>query len=442
MTKLAILVGKVIQKLLRMMHRGGGSTPGLLALKLDPQLLKHLALPETIVIVTGTNGKSTVTNLLTRVLQADGRNVLSNLEGNNLKIGIASLLLDHASFSGKVQADALVLEVDELSVPRVMEDITPTHLVIGNLFRDQLDRVGEMETVIRKVSANLLSYTGTLLLNGDDPNVARFALEAPHAKVAYFGVAKQSQSTAASKEASEGRFCPLCKKELVYSYYQYSHIGRFACVDDGFGTYAIPYLAEVDVIAADRPVVFTVAGDSYESAYHSLFALYNETEVIAMASLLGVAADVIRTTILNFRMNNGRMEQFTLKNGQICTLNLAKNPTGINETLKYMTSSKQDFAFAMVLNDLDADGQDVSWIYDARFELLDTVHTKFLFASGTRALDMALRLQYASLTAPIAPFDDLDELILALTQCQLPVYVIANYTALQKVRRSLQRGSI
>lgn len=440
--KLAILIGKLIQKLLRMTGRGGGSTPGLFALKIDPAFLKKLSLPSTIVIVTGTNGKSTVTNLLTRILQKDGKTVISNLEGNNLKIGIASLLLEHASFSGTVKADALVLEVDELSVPRVMEDLQPTHIAIGNLFRDQLDRVGEMETVIRKLSACLAAYSGTLVLNGDDPNVARLALEASQADVQYFGVDRQSQSTASSTEASEGRFCPLCKQELVYSYYQYSHIGRFACEQDGFGTYHIPYLASVDTISADEPVVFTVAGNRYESGYHSLFAVYNETEAIAMASVLQIAPDCIRKTIANFKMNNGRMETFTLKNGQPCILNLAKNPTGINETLKYMTRSSKDFAFAMVLNDLDADGHDVSWIYDARFELLDMPHTKYAFTSGTRALDMALRLQYASVKAEIKPIEDLDELVAALLDCHVPVYVIANYTALQKVRRSLQRGSI
>lgn len=440
MYTIAILVGKLLQKVLRSMRRGGGSFPGAVALRLCPSFIRHVELPKTVILVSGTNGKSTVTNLLAKILQDSGMRVMSNLAGNNMKIGAVSLLLEHMNWLGKCDADALVLEVDELSMPHILEDMVPSHVVIGNLFRDQLDRVGEMESVIRVFESCLASYPNVLLLNGNDPNVCRLALSAKQAKVTYFGVAKHEQSTAVSIEASEGRFCPLCANELVYDYYQYSHIGRFHCLFDSFGSHKIAYEAHLHSI--NEQMKYVVNDVMYESMSSSLFALYNEVEVIALASLLGVRSEVIRQSIASFQMNNGRMELFQLRSGHPCVLNLAKNPTGVNESLKTLTRKESPCVFAVVLNDLEADGTDVSWIYDARFELLSSPHIQRLYTSGTRMYDMALRLHYGGCIQPIASIEDLDVLVEELNQCDCPVYVIANYTALQPVRKALQRGSV
>ena len=166
---LATIIGKISKFLLKLIHRGG-SLPGEIVLRINKDFLKHLKYPKDIILVTGTNGKSTVTNLTYRILSNSGKKVICNLAGNNLKMGAVSLLLDNMSLTGKVQGDVLLLEVDELSMPRIMEDITPNYIVINNFFRDQLDRAGEMENIVRKIEGCVKDYSGTLILNGDDPS--------------------------------------------------------------------------------------------------------------------------------------------------------------------------------------------------------------------------------------------------------------------------------
>ncbi|MBE6114067.1 MAG: DUF1727 domain-containing protein [Erysipelotrichaceae bacterium] len=438
MSKIAIMIGKIIQRILWMMKRGGGTLPGTIALKIAPTMLRAFTYPKEIIIVTGTNGKSTVTNLLCEILEKSGKSVICNREGNNLKTGAASLLLKHSSFMGRISGDVLLLEVDELSVLRVMEDVTPTCIVINNFFRDQLDRAGEMENIVRRMELCVRDYTGKLLLNGDDPSVARLSLSANKADVHYFGFDAYEGSVEQSKEASEGRFCPICASELKYVYYQYSHIGRFYCEKDDFGKHSIEYKGTV--VDVDQGI-YEVNGVPYHSPYRALYAFYNELGAIAMALQLGVSTSIIQESVSSFAMNNGRMEIYTLKNGHTCTLNLAKNPTGQNESMKIVARYSDPCVVGLVLNDLDADGHDVSWIYDARMELLCKENVKRIYTCGTRYLDMALRMQYAGYEGEIIPLKDLEELQVRLNSDDVECFVIANYTSLQPTRRVLKGGS-
>lgn len=439
MSKLAIIIGKLTQRILRILGKGGGSLPGLVALKIDKKLLQKLTYPNEIIFVTGTNGKSTLTNLLCSILEANGKRVVCNKEGNNLKIGAASELLGAASFSGKIKSDVVLLEVDELSVPRVMEDIVPNMIVVNNFFRDQLDRAGEMENIVRRMESCLKDYKGTLILNGDDPSVARLALSATMAKVVYFGFDSCEVSVKETKEASEGRFCPICSSTLKYDYYQYSHIGHFHCEKDGFGTYSREYLGKVINLNEGR---YEVNNEEYKSCYRALYAFYNELGAIAASSVLGVETSIIRSVISLFMMNNGRMETYKLKNGYTCVLNLAKNPTGQNESLKLVTQYDKECVVGLVLNDLDADGHDVSWIYDANMELICKDNIKRIYTCGTRYLDMALRIKYADFKGEIIPLKNLEDLSASLNEEKVDSFVIANYTALQPTRRVLKGGSL
>lgn len=439
MSQLAIMIGKITQKLLRLLGKGGGTLPGLVALKIDKNFLRKLTYPKDVIIVTGTNGKSTLTNLLCEILEKNGKKVVCNRAGNNLKIGVVSIVLEASSLFGRVKGDVVVLEVDELSVPRVMEDLTPSLIVVNNFFRDQLDRAGEMENVVRRIESCLKDYTGKLVLNGDDPSVVRLALSATKASITYFGFSKYEQSVERTSEASEGRFCPKCSAPLQYEYYQYSHIGRFSCVNDDFGKQPIAYLGTVVEVNAGR---YEVNGVTYQSTYRALYAFYNELGAISVCSILKVPTDVIQESIATFAMNNGRMERYTLRNGQTCILNLAKNPTGQNESMKLVAQDDKDCVVALVLNDLDADGHDVSWIYDARMELLCQPNVKKIYTCGTRYLDMALRMHYADYQGELIPLENLEELASVLNENQMDSYVIANYTSLQPTRRVLKGGSL
>lgn len=434
---LASIIGKISKFLLKLVHRGG-SLPGEIVLKIDKTYLRHLKYPKDIILVTGTNGKSTVTNMIYRVLSADGKNVVCNLAGNNLKMGAVSLLLDHSTLSGKVKGDVLLLEVDELSVPRIMEDIEPKYIVINNFFRDQLDRAGEMENIVRKIEACVKDYKGTLVLNGNDPSVARIALSAKKADVHYYGFDKYEGSVEKTSEASEGRFCPICAKPITYDYYQYSHIGKFHC-EDHFGNYELEYTGKIDSICEGT---YSVNGEIYHSPYRAVYAFYNELAVISLCKLFGVSYEVIHNSIMDFQMNNGRMEHYKLKNHRECILNLAKNPTGMNESLKYVVQRNTQCIVGLVLNDLEADGHDVSWIYDARMELLCNPNVTEIVTCGTRYLDMALRMEYTGYKGKITPIATLDEFVSYFNAQDSDVFVVANYTSLQPVRAALKRGSV
>ena len=434
---LATIIGKISKFLLKLIHRGG-SLPGEIVLRINKDFLKHLKYPKDIILVTGTNGKSTVTNLTYRILSNSGKKVICNLAGNNLKMGAVSLLLDNMSLTGKVQGDVLLLEVDELSMPRIMEDITPNYIVINNFFRDQLDRAGEMENIVRKIEGCVKDYSGTLILNGDDPSVVRIALAANGAKVYYYGFEEYEGSVKQTTEASEGRFCPVCGKPIEYDYYQYSHIGRFHH-DNHFGNYDIDYLGSVVSVNEGK---YCVNGEQFNSPYRALYAFYNELATISIAKLFNVSYDVIHSSIESFKMNNGRMEQYSLKNGKECVLNLAKNPAGFNESLKFIIQSNKPCVVGLVLNDLEADGQDVSWIYDAQMEILCNSNIEEVVTCGTRYLDMALRMEYAGYQGKIVPILDYDEFVAYFNAQAKDVFVVANYTSLQLTRAALKRGSL
>ena len=233
--KLGIVKGT--HKLLSFFGRGG-SLPGSIALKLDKDFIKRFKMPEIVILVTGTNGKTTTSNLIAESLRASGLKVINNHRGDNLNVGIATLLATNADANYVIHADAVVIEVDELTLYRQFDHLHPSHLVVTNFFRDQLDRAGEIETIIRKIMAVTKNFTGTLILNGDDPNVLRLKDNAEKAKTLLFSVGKNEESLLETNEASEGKFCPRCGNRLHYDYYQYSHIGRFNCPKDHYGEIA------------------------------------------------------------------------------------------------------------------------------------------------------------------------------------------------------------
>lgn len=412
----------------------GGSFPGELAVRLDPHFIEKFKMPGIVVIVTGTNGKTTTSNLIAEALRRSGYKVINNRRGDNLNVGIATLLAVNSDDSFNVKADAAVIEVDELTVYRQFRNLKPTHLVVTNFFRDQLDRAGEMETIIRKIQDVTEDFAGHLILNGDDPNVLRIADTAKKAQVHYFSVAENSVSRETTDEASEGKFCPRCGRPLKYEYYQYSHIGRFSCPYDHFGEIE-PYI-RVSAVDYDAET-FTCEGQVFHSFINTIYAVYNCSSVLAVLKTLGKdlmnADEVFRTFVLK----EGRNEVFELS--QPCIINLVKNPTGANEVMKYIVSQHYDKNICIFLNDNDQDGHDVSWIWDAHFERLqqDDIHT--IVCSGRRAYDMALRLKYEGLEDRIMVIEDSREAIHWLNTQNMPSHVIATYTALHPVRAVLRK---
>ena len=436
MKRLQILIGKLVVKLLRLFRRNAGNLPGIVLWHLTRGRCCSMFKVECpIIAVTGTNGKTSVTNCIAQLFEQSGKRIITNHEGNNLDTGICSLLLRYCDISGKVDADFLILETDESHVPVVYSQLKLDTLVVLDFFRDQLDRNGEMETLIQKINGFCKTFEGNLILNGDDPNTARLGrANLKNKNVKYFRAERYAFATDKIFEASEGRFCPFCKEPLDYEYYQYSHIGKFICKGCGFGDYE-PYIS-AGGIDLEKPV-FTADGHTYSPKLNSIYNVYNMTAVAAAAKLWNIKQDVTDNVIDNYTVQNGRMENFMLGERKT-TLNLAKNPVGANMTLRVMNEMQGDKELLFVLNDNIADGLDVSWIWDINFSIFERVTR--VVTSGTRAYDIAVRIKCSGYdAAKIVVRPDLDSAVEELASTEGRKFVIANYTAVQPTRSALRR---
>ena len=430
-----ILAMKILNLILKICHKNGGNFLGKIAYDWNPEIFKYFKVNCPVIAVSATNGKTMTNNCIGYTLKTAGNKVVSNIEGNNMETGILSTILKNCTLTGKIKADYLVFEVDESYIPVVFKDFRLDTLVILNFFRDQLDRNGEVESLILRINAFLKTYTGNLILNNDDPNVARLGQANPsNNNVYYFSVDKYKFATEQIKEAGEGKFCPFCKTKLEYEYYQYSHVGNFKCPNCNFGDNEIYKLA-TNVDLKNR--CFDIDENTYKINGNSIYLIYNYTAVYSVCSLYGISNDIVKKAFSTFALNNGRLEEIKINNVPTI-INLAKNPTGSNVSLRILNEDDSEKELLFVLNDNIADGFDVSWIWDINFDNLNNVSR--IITSGTRAYDIAIRIKTSGFPAEkIEPYLNLEDAVKALYKTDVKKYVIANYTSLQPTRHELKR---
>ena len=392
----ALWAGKLAAWGLRVSGKKGTTLPGRLAQILDPEIIKHLgsSYSEGIVLVTGTNGKTTTANLLAGILRQAGKSFAFNQAGANLVTGITGALLQDTRWNGVSRSRLALLEVDEATVPKLNGQLTPTLAIVTNFFRDQLDRYGELDTTIRLVRESLPPET-ELILNADDPLVAQFA--ATHTKACFYGVESTPQSQTESRETREAKFCPLCGVELEYSLFHYGQLGVYACRGCGFQRPAPNVLAQ-NVSSDEGALNFRVESRDFSTSLQGYYNLYNALAALTAARLLGLSDQLIAKGLREFVPQAGRMERFRLAQGEV-TLTLIKNPTGFNQVIQTMLALDKPLRFLIGINDLAADGRDISWLWDVEFERLGIQEQKIkqVICSGLRAEDMALRLKYAGI---------------------------------------------
>ena len=430
-----ILAMKILNLILKICHKNGGNFLGKIAFDWNPEIFKYFKVNCPVIAVSATNGKTMTNNCIGYTLKTAGKKVVSNVEGNNMETGILSTILKNCTLTGKIKADYLVFEVDESYIPVVFKDFRLDTLVILNFFRDQLDRNGEVESLILRINEFLKTYTGNLILNNDDPNVARLGQANPsNSNIYYFSVDKYKFATEKIKEAGEGKFCPFCKTRLEYEYYQYSHVGKFKCPNCNFGDNEIYKLA-TNVDLKNR--CFDIDGNTYKINGNSIYLIYNYTAVYSVCSLYDISNDVVKKAFSTFALNNGRLEEITI-HGVPTIINLAKNPTGSNVSLRILNEDDSQKELLFVLNDNIADGFDVSWIWDINFNNLNNVSR--IVTSGTRAYDIAIRIKTSGFPAEkIEPYLSLADAVKALYKTDVKKYVIANYTSLQPTRHELKK---
>lgn len=430
---LTILIAKVLnffaKILCKILKKDNGNMLGRIVKKLNPNILEYLKIDCPVIAVTATNGKTTTNNCIRYIIENNGKKVVSNKEGNNMETGIITTLIKNCTISGKIKADYICLEVDESYIPIVFKKIRLDTLLVLNFFRDQLDRNGEVESLILKIENFLKTYNGNLILNNDDPNVARLGQANKENKnVYYFSVEKYENASIKQKEAGEGKFCPFDKTKLEYEYYQYSHVGKYICPTCNFGNVELfTKIKNVDL----ENMTFDENEIHYNTQANNIYTIYNFAGAISVAKIYNLDA---KKSLETFKLNNGRSEEISI-NGIKTFINLAKNPTGANVSLRTLNENKEEKELLFVLNDNPADGLDVSWIWDINFELNNVSR---VITSGKRAYDMAIRIKTSGFDEnKIEAYTNIDEAVKSLYKTEVKKYVIANYTALQPTRRTI-----
>jgi len=393
---LALWAGKIITRGLLVTGKKGTTLPGKIANWIDPQIMRHLsvAYKDGIVMVTGTNGKTTTANLLASILRHAGKEFAFNQAGANLVTGITGALIQNTGWNGLSRARLALLEVDEATVPKFCEQVSPSLAIVTNFFRDQLDRYGELDTTVRMVKESL-PKEAVLVLNADDPLVAQFG--AKHEQTIYYGVERTPDSRGESKETREARFCPGCGTALDYSLFHYGQLGIFECSGCGFHRPEPKILAKD--VRPDQGLLFWVDGVPFSIALQGYYNLYNALAAFTAARALDVNEEVIEKGLRMFIPQAGRMERFRLQEGEI-TLTLVKNPTGFDQVIQTMIGIDKPLGILIGINDLAADGRDISWLWDVNFERLGAYEAQIqkVVCTGLRAEDIALRLKYAGVS--------------------------------------------
>lgn len=425
-----IWLAKTIAWILEQFHRGG-SLPGAIALRLQPTIFDKLSVTCPILVVTGTNGKTTISNLCASLYQRAGLETVNNAKGDNLKAGILTTLLRHSNAKGIITAQRIVLEVDELNVAYIMEHLPVAVVIVSNFFRDQLDRAMEMEQTIQKIEKSLIAFQGTLILNGNDPTVLRLQAHAPHAKIVTYGLGKLASSTTSTTEANEGKFCPHCHHPLQYAYYHYAHLGQFTCSYCGFAT--PNFDVTLESIQEDS---ITLDKRAYPLSNTNVYMLYNVLCVYAIAKIEQFHPMILKRTLQYYQAPHGRNEVFLYQNHRY-NLHLIKNPTGANEVLKQIEADVKTSLVLIVLNDDYQDGQDVSWIYDTKWERI--IQANEIICSGSRAYDMALRLKYGGYQGLLSIKQDTEEALSYGYSKAIDMVILSTYTALAPLRKKMRR---
>ena len=431
-------------RLSRAVGRGGGTTlPGKLLWKVDPGAVNALAkrLASGVVLVSATNGKTTTTAMAARILGAEHR-LAWNRAGANLLSGIASALVSARG------AEIGLFEVDEGALPEAMQRTRPRVVTLSNLFRDQLDRYGELELVAERwrTAVAELAHPTTLVVNADDPVVA--ALADGHARVLRFGLDDPRHARPALQHAADSKYCVRCGTPYTYAAAYVGHLGDYRCPACAHARPALDVVArdiELHGLTASSFRLVTADADAtVELSLPGLYNVYNATAAASLGIALGVPLATIREALGGFRAAFGRFERIRSGNKRVVML-LVKNPAGANEVLRTLETGVPP-VLVLALNDAIADGRDVSWIWDVDFEPI-LAHVERIVATGDRAAELGLRLLYGGLDREkLEVLPSLEEALdrgLELSEAGDDLVVLPTYTAMLALRGILvQRGLV
>lgn len=386
--KLGHAVGSLIGK--------GSSLPGKYALKICPDILRRVQLPDYIVAVTGSNGKTSTVEMIAAILRAGGKTVVYNQEGSNQIEGVTTTILTHATLSGRVKADVLLIESDERYAAHSFRYFHPTHFVVTNLYRDQLTRNGHPEWVYDALRPAMHPDT-ELILNADDPLSSCFARG--QEKVKWFGLDRCSISTDAPTGVyHDGAYCPVCHAPMEYDYVHYNHIGAYRCTGCGHRKPATDYTATALDLDTGR---LTIDGSiTIQLAFRSIYNVYNILAAYAACREVGIAADTAAGVINNYILRNGRMQKFTLgaHRGVLLT-SKHENSIAYDTNLRYIAAAKTPCSVLVIVDAVSRKyfTSETSWLWDIDFDRLACETVQRVVLSGRYCADLAERLSFTAI---------------------------------------------
>jgi lipid II isoglutaminyl synthase (glutamine-hydrolysing) len=455
--KLALARG--VGTISRLRGGGGTSAPGRLLMRLAPNAIGELGarLRRGSVLISATNGKTTTAAMAAGIFERAGIALVHNQAGANMAGGIATTLLAAAKPGGAIAGELGLFEVDELWLEQLASELNPRAILLGNLFRDQLDRYGELDTIAERWQQVLRTGERALVLNADDPLIADLGRE--HQGAVYFGLEDHTLALAGMAHAADARHCRRCGAPYVFDTVYLGHLGDYHCPSCGQSR-PTPVVTASDVqlegVRAARFTLATPAGRAEVSlALPGLYNVYNALAAAALASTLDVPLETIVAGLASSRAAFGRAETVSVsipaapspnalaaRETRELQILLVKNPAGANEVLRTLALEPGEHDLLGILNDQIADGRDVSWIWDADFELL-AGRIRRATCSGTRAADLAARLKYAGIEPQrIVLCEDLaDALSTAAADrpadAGAPLFALPTYTAMLALRELL-----
>ena len=444
-TSLAIASAKLLSFACKVAGKQGVTMAGKLAMRIDPDILKKLSaqVRGEIIVTCGTNGKTTTNNLICSAYEAEGRRVVCNHTGSNMLMGVAAAFVLASNVSGKLDADNAVIEVDEASAKRVFPNMKPDYMVLTNLFRDQLDRYGEIDITMNLLKEAMdMAPDMTIIVNADDSLSSYLALESGH-KVVTYGISEQVFHRENDHEIREGQFCKKCGHRMVYDFYHFSQLGIYHCPQCGFRRPDVDF--DACHISLKGGLSFDVAqraaGEGQvplrhiEASYRGFYNIYNILACYAAVKTCGLKTDHFDEMLKKYRPEFGRNELFRIGASTVL-LNLAKNPAGFNQNISSVMEDESPKDLIIVINDNAQDGTDISWLWDVDFDRFADESIRSITVSGLRCQDMRLRLKYVGIHA------DLETDVRTAIEKRLKdgcgnLYVLVNYTALYSTHKML-----
>lgn len=420
------------------LHRGGTSLPGKLAVSIDPNILKTIQQDFDLIIVTGTNGKTLTTALITRVLQAGGYHVITNPSGSNMIQGITgTLVTTKIKTSPNGKKPLAVLEVDEANVEKITTAIQPKMFVLTNIFRDQMDRYGEIYTTYDKIVAGIKNAPEALVLaNGDSPIFTRGDFTNTRRYFGFNQIAPSDYQPNVAPINTDGILSPTDNSVLHYDFITYANLGKYFSVTDEFSRPKLDYqVTSIDDLTP-RYSTFSIDNTPLRIEIGGLYNIYNALAAFSVGREFGVAPEQIKKAFESNAQIFGRQEAINVDGKEVIIV-LIKNPVGTNSVIDMMLTEKDEFSLLALLNANYADGIDTSWIWDAEFEKLHDTKIQAVATGGERYKDLRVRLKMAGFTNQ-SVYENLSEVVTAIKSLPTKkVYIAATYTAMLQLREQL-----